>query len=631
MKSLTSPKMPDPITGKTTDRKPRWLLMLAIIFFVLLGVAGAGLIIFDNAFKHRIYANIYIGNLNLGGKSAEEASRLLNQKIDKINQRGIIFSYKNQRAAITPVISSADGDLAYQIISFNADQAVAAALNYGRSGNVFADIKNKLLALIAKKQLSISVLVNQEAIIKILKNNFTQGYEPARDASLVIKKVRPAGVFEFSVAKEKLGKAIDYEDAIGRLLANLSKLDPAEIRLFTVTEYPKILTQDALNIETKAEALLSQAPLTLSYSHDKWIIDQDQLAGFLALKPSNAAQDKINVGLDDNKFKDYLKKEIAPEIDKKPIEAKFAISDGKVTEFQSSQDGQTLNLEASITKIENEMAATSSIGLVLEPRPSLITTGNINNFGIKETVGVGRSDFTGSPPNRRHNIKIGGAAINGLLIKPGEEFSLLKALGEVSAKTGYLPELVIKENKTIPEYGGGLCQVGTTMFRAALERGLPITMRRNHSYRVQYYEPAGTDATIYDPWPDFRFINDMPTYILIQTKIATNTLAFEFWGERDGRLAEKTKPTIYNIVKSEPTKIIETLDLKPGETKCTERAHNGADAYFDYKVTYPDGQIKEKRFSSHYVPWREVCLLGVEKLSSSPGTAASIDSGQATS
>jgi len=268
---------------------------------------------------------------------------------------------------------------------------------------------------------------------------------------------------------------------------------------------------------------------------------------------------------------------------------------------------------------------------VVEPRPSLITTGNINNFGIKETVGVGRSDFTGSPPNRRHNIKIGGAAINGLLIKPGEEFSLLKALGEVSAKTGYLPELVIKENKTIPEYGGGLCQVGTTMFRAALESGLPITMRRNHSYRVQYYEPAGTDATIYDPWPDFRFINDMPTYILIQTKIATNTLAFEFWGERDGRLAEKTKPTIYNIVKSEPTKIIETLDLKPGETKCTERAHNGADAYFDYKVTYPDGQIKEKRFSSHYVPWREVCLLGVEKLSSSPGTAASIDSGQATS
>ena len=175
----------------------------------------------------------------------------------------------------------------------------------------------------------------------------------------------------------------------------------------------------------------------------------------------------------------------------------------------------------------------------------------------------------------------------------------------------------------MPEFGGGLCQVGTTMFRAVIACGLPVTMRRNHSYRVVYYEPAGTDATIYDPWPDFRFINDLPTYILIQAKISGDTLSFEFWGTKDGRLVETTKSTIYNIVKPEPTKVIETLDLKPGEKKCTEHAHNGADAYFDYKVTYADDTVKEKRFSSHYVPWQEVCLLGVEKLSAPPETATS--------
>ncbi len=139
-------------------------------------------------------------------------------------------------------------------------------------------------------------------------------------------------------------------------------------------------------------------------------------------------------------------------------------------------------------------------------------------------------------------------------------------------------------------------------------------MRRNHSYRVSYYEPAGTDATIYNPSPDLRFINDTGNYILIQSRVEGDNLYFDFWGAEDGRVVEKTEPAIYNTVKPGPTKYIETLDLLPGVKKCTERAHNGADAYFDYKVTYAGGEIKEKRFASHYIPWREVCLVGVEKL-----------------
>jgi vancomycin resistance protein YoaR len=197
------------------------------------------------------------------------------------------------------------------------------------------------------------------------------------------------------------------------------------------------------------------------------------------------------------------------------------------------------------------------------------------------------------------------------LIKPGEEFSLIKALGKIDGTTGYLQELVIKENKTTPEYGGGLCQIGTTLFRAVVNSGLPVTMRRNHSYRVAYYEPAGTDATIYDPLPDFRFMNDTGKALLLQTKISGDKAVFTFWGTRDGRTVSSTKPVIYNIVKPGPTKLVETTDLKPGEKKCTEKAHNGADAYFDYQVIYPSGEEKKVRFSSHYVPWREVCLVGV--------------------
>ena len=97
------------------------------------------------------------------------------------------------------------------------------------------------------------------------------------------------------------------------------------------------------------------------------------------------------------------------------------------------------------------------------------------------------------------------------------------------------------------------------------------------------------------------------------------------WGTSDGRIASRTTPVIYNITRPGPTKYIETLDLAPGEKKCTEHAHNGADAYFDYKVTYPDGEIKEEKFYSHYVPWQEVCLIGVEELSKDNETATTTE------
>ena len=198
-------------------------------------------------------------------------------------------------------------------------------------------------------------------------------------------------------------------------------------------------------------------------------------------------------------------------------------------------------------------------------------------------------------------------------------------MGEIDGSNGYLTELVIKGDKTVPEYGGGLCQVGTTVFRGALDSGLPITERRNHSYRVSYYEPAGTDATIYDPAPDFKFVNDTGNYILIQSRVEGDDLYFDFWGVNDGRIASTTDPVIYNIVKPPPTKIIETDSLAPGEKKCTESAHSGADAYFDYTVIYPENStttpIKTRRFSSHYIPWQAVCLVGKAATS----TAATIE------
>ncbi len=604
-----------------TNYLPRWLLTIAIIFFILVLIFLIIYITFEKVYENKIYPGIFLGKYDLGGKTGEQAQQLLNQQINNLNQSGISFTYKNQSTVIYPVIASLESDLAYQVINFNVEQTLTEAIDFGRTDNFLFNLGSKIETLLFKKQLNLSTAINLEQINKILKDSFNKFEQPALDAKLIVNQHKSSPNYEFSVTEEVIGKVINYDRALANLAEQLNSFDFSPISLATKTDYPVIYKRDCLNIESKALAILNLAPIILKYEEKSWTINGAKLTDWLTLKDNsantNGLEDKILVSLDQGKVSDFLNTIVAPEINLEPLDAKFSISAGRVNEFQASRNGRLLDLAVTINQLEEKIKNLSDneIALVVKNAPSIIKTENINNFGVREIIGTGQSNFAGSPVNRRHNIKVGADSLHGLLIKPSEEFSLIKALGEINSSTGYLPELVIKENKTTPEFGGGLCQIGTTMFRTALASGLPITMRQNHSYRVVYYEPAGTDATIYDPWPDFRFINDTSQYILIQSRIEGDNLFFDFWGTSDGRIATQTKPVIYNITKPEPAKLIETLDLKPGVKKCTEKTHNGADTYFDYKVTYPNGEIKQKRFSSHYVPWREVCLIGVEKLS----------------
>lgn len=604
---------------KSKFKIPRWLLNTAIVFFIACLITASLHFIFEKKYQNKIYPGILIGEINLGGKTASEANSLINEKLNSISQSGIVFRYQKKQTVIMPTISSADGSFAYQIISFDAEKSINQAYNFGRDDSFFPNLKNKISGLIHKRAVNLSFSMNEKEIKNILMENFSSFEIPAQDAKLMINKQN-----NFIIEEEKLGKIIDYEKAIKLLGINLLKLNNSPIQLYTKTDYPQIYKKDALNIDSKAKQILFLAPIAMAAEEKEWVIEKDQLSQWLELKLNAEAinKDEITVGLNKEIVENFLKEKIALAINKEPINAKFEIKDGRVIEFQGSKDGIELNIEASFKKIESSLSRDNSgnfekkeIELITKELKSNVSVNDVNNLGINKIIGIGESNFSGSPQNRRHNIKTGADSLNGVLIKPDEEFSLNSTLGEINAESGYLTELVIKGNKTIPEYGGGLCQIGTTIFRSALETGLPITMRRSHSYRVSYYEPAGTDATIYSPWPDMRFVNDTGNHILIQSRIEGDNLYFDFWGTNDGRIVEKTDPTIYNITKPGPTKYIETLDLAVGEEKCTEHAHNGADAYFDYKVTYADGEIKEERFTSHYVPWQEVCLIGVEELS----------------
>ena len=230
--------------------------------------------------------------------------------------------------------------------------------------------------------------------------------------------------------------------------------------------------------------------------------------------------------------------------------------------------------------------------------------------GIKEVLTIGHSNFRGSPANRRTNIKVAARKYNGLIIKQGEQFSFNNILRTVDPSEGYVEELVIKGNDTEKEYGGGICQVSTTVFRAALNGGLQIDSRRSHSYAVPYYKPYGLDATIYLGAQDFRFTNDTPGDLLMQTAVYGDNMYFVFYGTNDGRQVTTKGPFISNHRPAPAPIVTETTVLAPGVREQMSSEHDGFDASWVREVAKPGMPVKKDTFGSYYKAWPARVFVG---------------------
>ncbi len=269
---------------------------------------------------------------------------------------------------------------------------------------------------------------------------------------------------------------------------------------------------------------------------------------------------------------------LQPKVDTQTVEPELLIENNQVTKFTPPQEGLKIELyKTALNTLTSLDQGKTNLEISIHSSPPQKNLTETNNLGINELIATGISSFSGSPNNRRHNIAIGVKKFTGIIIPKDTEFSFNKILGPVEAEQGFLPELVIKKTGTVPEFGGGLCQVSSTTFRAAMEAGLPITQRRNHAYAVQYYAPQGTDATIYPGVIDLKFINDTPGAILVWPYFKDkNTLVFDFYGTKDNRQVTLEKPVQY--------------DRKPdGSMKATWTrtiTKNGENKSEDFKSTY---------------------------------------------
>ncbi len=236
-----------------------------------------------------------------------------------------------------------------------------------------------------------------------------------------------------------------------------------------------------------------------------------------------------------------------------------------------------------------------------------------------DIIAEGTSEFAGSSRARLHNIVTAASKIHGYVIEPGETFSFLKVLGPITRKTGFQTSLVIWGDKTIWGVGGGVCQVSTTVFRAAFWAGLPIAERHPHTYRVKYYEqdgsPPGFDATVYDPWLDLKFVNDTAHPILIQARVDEQAmmLSISLRGSDLDRTVEML-PAIKQNVEAPGPPLPDLLDpsLPRGVRLQVEWAVDGMETGIIRQVVQGDS-TRTDEFWSEFTPWRERWAVGTRR------------------
>ena len=559
---------------KLNYKYPLFFLVVFLIIFISL------CFILEILNFNKIILGLQVGGVKIGGLAPSEAETLLSEKVEAWANQNIILTYQDNQLPLQP------NELG---ITIDTKTTRDSAYNLGRNKNILAGLYEQISVLFFQRQNNVApvIMIDMEEFARLTHDRFSGLESPAENASLIYN----AKMRDWQIVAPREGEAFDREKLREDIKKRSVILDSSAIELALIKDYPEILVDGTRDARDVANRILDNAPYFLTYQvknqntsdqseeRHSWNIDRETLTDWISFSPTSKDSGDnngsnplstmsgiLNVSLDKEKIRGFLMN-ISPAINRDPVDAQLTMSGGKVTIFALSQNGVQLEAELTADKISRGItrlnttsirypSSQKNIEIIVTTRPPQIATDNIDTLGLTSLLGKGTSNFSGSPNNRIHNIGVGTAKFNGRLLKSGEEFSFNSILGEIGAQQGYLPELVIKQNKTIPEYGGGLCQVSTTAFRAAINAGLKITERYPHAFPVKYYNPQGFDATIYPLHPDLRFINDTPNNLLIQSRVVGNELIFEFYGTADGREVKIIGP---KILSSKPDGSMKTV------------------------------------------------------------------------
>jgi vancomycin resistance protein YoaR len=561
----------------------------------------------------KIYPGVSVYGVNLSGLTAAEAAQRLMLGFTYPRDGRIVFQYGERTWTATP----ADLGLGLDLLS-----TVNDAYSVGRSKDFLGNLEDQLEARFSGVAIPPVLQFDFGKALAYLQRIEAEVDRPAVEAKLELHN------FEITAIPGSMGKKMDTAAMLGLIADPIGHLKDAVI-LLDVKEFPPDIMDASPQAETARNLISQDFELTIETplpgDPPSWRLTPSMLADMLSFRRvKDTTGTHYLLALDEGKLANLLMPLAAP-LSRKVANARFLFNETTraLDLFKPSQPGRELNVAKSIQSIQNAVAQ-GAHGAPLGfdfAAPEIGDSMDTAALGITELLpqGMGTqwTSFSGSGDARIHNIQLASEQFNGVLVRPGAEFSMGGQLGDVSLDTGYSEALIIVNGATVKGAGGGVCQVSTTLFRMALMAGFPITMRYAHAYRVSYYENgdgpvhlgAGFDATVFLPEVDLKFINDSDHWLLMETEVdlKTKRLYWRFYSTYDGRSVS------YNAVvaneKPQPDPRWEpNPELQPNEYKQVEwQAPPGEDVTV-YRTVSRDSQVLfQDKFPTHYLPWPDVC------------------------
>ncbi len=581
---------------------------------LFVGIVLVWTIGYQLAYAGRIFPGVTAAGIDLSGLSPNAAAAKLGQTLSYPNTGKILFRDGEHLWVASPAELG---------MVFDANASANAAYRYGRGGGFLTALTAQVDARGLGMDVAPVVIFDQRVAYAYLQNIARQINQPLTEAVLNVDGTNVVA------ESGRLGRNLNLDATLIYVASQLQSFRDGEVPLVIQETAPRFL--DISEQAALARSMISQPFLMTLRNPDNgdllsWTFDIPVLANMLRVTPVESnGEAKLQVGLDEGALRKSLT-DLKAFIDRDSQEPRFLFdrATGQIEAIGASSIGRILDVDASAAAINNALQlGEHNVGLVVvEKQPAVTDQATAAELGITQRIALQTTYFYGSSESRIQNIVTAAEQYDGLLIAPGEVFSMGSVLGDVSLENGYAEALIIFGGRTIKGVGGGVCQVSTTLFRTVFMAGFPVVERYSHAYRVSYYELdrsgavdsnfAGLDATVYFPLVDFKFKNDTPYWILMETtvNVSARSITWELFSTSDGRSVTWDTTGPQYVVPAPKTIFEENDELKKNELRQVDYAAEGADVNVSRTVWRNGAVYFSDQFQTHYEPWAAVCEYG---------------------
>lgn len=573
--------------------KKSYLIITAITIALLITVSALTAdIVF---FKDKIPGGVKVGGFDLGLMTRNEASRFLRSKTLLLLDKPISIDIDG---TVCPATAKSLG------ASFLYDKAVGDAYKLSRGSNFLSRSARRISLWLAPASLPLPVRVDAGVFKDFYAASMdVTGFNPV-NYSIKIDKGQPV------IVDGAAGKEVDT-GRLSRLLEISLLQHPKEDAVLVLPftkKQPDIDYAGALKAFEKVQTLLS-SPIVLKTPKNTEIeAPVDVLAGFIDIV-EQPEKGTIGVSLKSEVIKAWLEPLLA-DMTSPPVNASFEIK-GEEVNVIPSQNGTGLNMAETVKQIEK--AGNSASGrrafVILDSIIPELTTEKAKGMGINKRISTYTTYYNPGEASRVHNIHLLASFLDGIILAPNEKFSFNDKLGPRTAQRGFREAPMILDGELVPALGGGICQVGTTLFNSVFLSGLDIVERHNHSFYISHY-PKGRDATVSFGSVDLKFLNDSGKHVLLKSQTTPSSLTISLYGTDFGAVVTYSSSKFTNF-KPYDRKDVPDPELDTGVEKVFSGGISGRDITVKRTVKIGDKVVHDDTFFSRYSPKKQIVHVGI--------------------